>query len=82
MCINYSKCNYSQENLLAFSHVIVFTADYSLLLSVPLIHFIHLSFEIEMKCWHIIILPERYICVFYCIRQVNMFFAFYNRELY
>lgn len=76
ICINYSKCNYSQGNLLALSHVIVFTADYSLLLSVPLIYFTHLSFEIEMKCWCIIILPERYICVFYCIRQVNMFLHF------
>lgn len=49
ICINYSKCNYSQGNLLALSHVIVFTADYSLLLSVPLIYFTHLSFEIEMN---------------------------------
>ena len=76
MCVNYNKCNYSQENLLALSYVIVFTADYSLLLSVPLIYFTHLSFEIEMKCWGIIVLQERYICFFYCVRQVNMFLHF------
>lgn len=50
MCINYNSCNYSQGNFLVLSYVIVFTTDYSLLLSVLLIYFIHLSFEIEMKC--------------------------------
>lgn len=64
------------ENLLALSDVIVFMADYSLLLSIPLIHFNHLKFETEMKCWCIIILQERYICIFYYIRQVNMFLHF------
>lgn len=56
MCINYNKCNYLLENLLVFSYVIVFIIDYSLLFFVFLVYFIYLSFEIEMKCWCIIIL--------------------------
>lgn len=64
------------ENLLALSYVIMFTADYSLLVSVPLIYCTHLSSEIEIKRSCIIILQERCICIFYCIRQVNMFLHF------
>lgn len=67
MCVNYNKRNYSQENLLSLGYVIVFTADYSLLLSVPLIYFTHLSFEIEMKCWSIIVL-QRKIYLFLLLR--------------
>ena len=58
------------------SYVIVFTTDYSLLLSVFLIYFAHLKFEIEMKCWCIITLKERCMCIFYCIRQMNIFLHF------
>jgi hypothetical protein len=34
MWLNYDRCNYSQRDLLVLSYVIVFSADYRLLLSV------------------------------------------------
>lgn len=78
VCINYNKCNYSQK--IYWCLVMMFTADYSLLFSVPLICFTHLSSEIAMNCWCIVILQERYICISHCIRQVNMFLHFITRN--
>lgn len=54
-CINCSSCDYSQENVLVLGYVTVFTGDYSLLVSILLRHFTHLSFRMEMKCWCIIV---------------------------